>query len=278
MPDVFPMPHAPLRGKAGRYQRIVWQLEELLAKPGDHLSRMATIAAVLHHKFPDFFWTGFYLLRDPLVQDEERSAQEEEAGADPGAGSDEGGTGAERDLEEEAGGAESGAGMSEGSRSGEERYLDEIVKREPKQGAERDLVVGPYQGPVACQLLARHTGVCWAAIDRGETVVVPNVHEFPGHIACDARSNSEIVVPLRRPSHLEVDMEGQARGEARGDTRKGAGGNAGSEAGSDIDHSADKIVGVLDIDSEKLGTFDEVDAEWLERIVGMVYSPPAQAN
>ncbi len=175
------MPPERLKGKAGRYQRIVDQLEELLAKPGDDLSRMATIVAVLHHKLPDYFWTGFYLIKDG------------------------------------------------------------------------DLIVGPYQGPVACQLLERHQGVCWAAIDRGETVVVPDVHAFPGHIACDARSNSEIVVLLRKPSI--------AGGEALKE-----------EAGSEVlGEAVGQIVGVLDIDSEKLGTFDEVDAEWLERIVAMVY-------
>jgi len=60
-----------------------------------------------------------------------------------------------------------------------------------------DLVVDAYQGPAACLVLARHTGVCWAGIDRGETVVVPDVHAFPGHIPCDAGSRSEIVVPVR---------------------------------------------------------------------------------
>jgi len=98
---------------------------------------------------------------------------------------------------------------------------------------EGDLVVGPYQGPLACAVLERRTGVCWAGVDRGETVVVPNVHEFPGHIACDARSNSEIVVPLR-----------DASGE---------------------------IVGVLDVDSTDIGAFSEVDRVGLERIVAMIH-------
>ena len=60
-----------------------------------------------------------------------------------------------------------------------------------------DLIVESYQGPVACQLLERQAGVCWAAIEQGETIIVPNVHDFEGHIACDARSQSEIVVPIR---------------------------------------------------------------------------------
>ncbi len=58
------------------------------------------------------------------------------------------------------------------------------------------LVVDVYQGPVACQVLAAHTGVCWAGIDRRETVLVADVHSFPGHIPCDPRSRSEIVVPV----------------------------------------------------------------------------------
>ena len=58
------------------------------------------------------------------------------------------------------------------------------------------LVVGPYQGPVACILLERDKGVCWAGLNQGKTIVVPDVHQFPGHIACDAETNSEIVVPI----------------------------------------------------------------------------------
>lgn len=95
-----------------------------------------------------------------------------------------------------------------------------------------DLIVGPYQGPVACILLEKNKGVCWAGINKEETIVVPNVHEFPGHIACDSRSNSEIVVPLKN---------------ADGTT-----------------------YGVLDVDSSELASFDEVDAEWLEKIVNLL--------
>ncbi len=92
-----------------------------------------------------------------------------------------------------------------------------------------ELIVGPYQGSLACIKLKKDTGVCWAGINRGETVIVPDVHLFPGHIACDSRSNSEIVVPLR------------------------------DQSGS--------IVGVLDVDSKELGSFDEIDAVWLEKML-----------
>ena len=95
------------------------------------------------------------------------------------------------------------------------------------------LQVGPYQGALACINLAKDTGVCWAALNQEKTMVVPDVHNFPGHIACDSRSQSEVVVPVRNK-----------QGE---------------------------LVAVLDVDSDKLNSFDEVDAEWLEKIMELVY-------
>ena len=96
-----------------------------------------------------------------------------------------------------------------------------------------ELIVGPYQGSVACIKLKMDTGVCWAGINRKETIIVPDVHKFPGHIACDSLSNSEIVVPLK-------DQSG-------------------------------KIIGVLDVDSKALNAFDEEDKIGLERIAELVY-------
>jgi L-methionine (R)-S-oxide reductase len=96
-----------------------------------------------------------------------------------------------------------------------------------------ELTVKTYQGPLACQVLEKHAGVCWAAIDQVKTIVVEDVHQFPGHIACDSRSRSEIAVPVRNPEGL--------------------------------------ICGVLDVDSEALNSFDATDAEWLEKIVNMIY-------
>jgi len=146
--------------KSGRYSRIYTQLGGLLKKSGDLNARMATVAAVLHHKMDYFFWTGYYMLN------------------------------------------------------------------------EEELVVRSYQGPVACQVLEKGRGVCWAAIDQGKTIVVDDVHLFPGHIACDSRSNSEIVVPLKN--------------------RDG------------------KIIGVLDVDSKEKGSFDETDQVWLEKIAELL--------
>ena len=148
-----------------RYVRIADQLAGLFAKVADPQARMASAVALLHHKMPHFFWTGFYRLVDG------------------------------------------------------------------------DLIVGPYQGPIACMRLERHTGVCWAGVDRGEPVLVHDVHAFPGHIACDSRSQSEAVVPLR-------DATGA-------------------------------IVGVLDVDSDKPGAFSQVDVDGLTTIVGMIHRPSA---
>ena len=96
------------------------------------------------------------------------------------------------------------------------------------------LQVGPYQGSLACINLAKDTGVCWAALNQNKTLVVADVHAFPGHIACGSRSASEVVVLLKNK---------QA-----------------------------EVVGVMDVDSEKPNSFDEVDAQWLEKIVELVYS------
>jgi GAF domain-containing protein len=94
------------------------------------------------------------------------------------------------------------------------------------------LTVRTYQGPVACQVLIGDTGVCWAAINNKETIIVPDVRQFPGHIACDSRSNSELAVPIR--------------------------------------NKAGEIFGVLDVDSKELDSFDEVDAGWLEKIIELI--------
>jgi GAF domain-containing protein len=97
-----------------------------------------------------------------------------------------------------------------------------------RQGDE--LVLGPFQGKPACVRIALGRGVCGTAAVRRETIVVPNVHAFAGHIACDAASNAEVVVPILR---------------------------------------GDRVIGVLDIDSPVLDRFDGADARGLERIVAV---------
>lgn len=146
--------------KAARYGRLYQQISGLMQKSTDRQARMATVCAVLHHKMPYFFWTGFYLLQD-----------------------------------------------------------------------ER-LIVSTYQGPVACMELNKDQGVCWAGIRSDKTIIVGDVHQFEGHIACDSRSKSEIVIPIH-------DKHGT-------------------------------VFGVLDVDSESFNSFDETDAEWLEKTISLI--------
>ena len=94
-----------------------------------------------------------------------------------------------------------------------------------------ELILGPFQGPIACVHIAYGRGVCGTAWKERRTVVVPDVEEFPGHIACSSESRSEIVVPVFKQS---------------------------------------EVIAVLDIDSRELATFDDTDARWLERIVTFI--------
>ncbi len=91
-----------------------------------------------------------------------------------------------------------------------------------------ELVLGPFQGPLACTRIPFGKGVCGTAWAKNETVIVPNVHEFAGHIACSSESNSEIVVPV---------------------------------------HQNGEVIAVLDIDSKEFNTFDETDKTYLEEMV-----------
>ncbi|MBO7416328.1 MAG: GAF domain-containing protein [Bacteroidaceae bacterium] len=104
------------------------------------------------------------------------------------------------------------------------------IVRADKDGHEQ-LVLGPFQGPIACTRIAFGRGVCGTSWQRRETVVVPDVEKFPGHIACSSESRSEIVVPV---------------------------------------FNGDKVSAVLDIDSRDLNTFDESDARYLEQIVKLL--------
>ena len=97
-----------------------------------------------------------------------------------------------------------------------------------------ELVLGPFQGPLACTRIAYGRGVCGSAWKERRTLVVPDVEEFPGHIACSSASRSEIVVPVFHNN---------------------------------------EVIAVLDIDSDRLATFDETDAKYLERIVMLFIIP-----
>ncbi len=150
--------------KQKKYSRLEDQLSGLLKNSPSFISQLSTINAVLFNKMQNFFWIGFYLLKDD------------------------------------------------------------------------NLTVGPYQGALACQTLKKPNGVCWASILKKEPIIVSDVHTFPGHIACDSRSKSEIVFPLIRKDGT--------------------------------------CIGTLDIDSDKYNQFDTDDLEGLKRIVDLIDLEP----
>ena len=94
-----------------------------------------------------------------------------------------------------------------------------------------ELVVGPFQGPVACTRIRKGKGVCGTSWAKAETIIVPDVEKFPGHIACSSLSKSEIVIPVIRNN---------------------------------------KVVAVLDVDSKEYDEFDETDKEYLEQVVDLI--------
>ena len=133
-------------------------MQSLIGNETDMIANMANMAAALKQTF-DFYWVGFYIVRD------------------------------------------------------------------------NQLVLGPFQGPIACTRIKPGRGVCGTAWSEARTLIVPDVDKFPGHIACNSASRSEIVVPLKKN---------------------------------------DSVYAVLDIDSDTLNSFDETDKQWLEKIVGIL--------
>ena len=147
--------------KEARYAELASHIQATLAGEPDLTAAMASVACLLHHGLPYYFWTGFYRRVGPTR-----------------------------------------------------------------------LLVGPYQGTLGCLDIDFARGVCGAAATRRETLIVEDVHAFPGHIACDSASSSEIVVPV-------FDVRGE-------------------------------LIAVLDVDSTIPAAFDEVDQRWLERIVALL--------
>lgn len=144
--------------KEEQYKMLFPQMQSLIGNETDMIANMANMAAALKQTF-DFFWVGFYIVRD------------------------------------------------------------------------NQLVLGPFQGPIACTRIKLGRGVCGTAWSEARTLIVPDVDKFPGHIACNSASRSEIVVPLKKN---------------------------------------DSVYAVLDIDSDTLNSFDETDKQWLEKIVGIL--------
>ena len=141
-----------------KYLSLIPQIESLIATEKDLIANLANVAAAIHQTF-NFFWVGFYLIKD------------------------------------------------------------------------NELVLAPFQGPIACTRIKYGKGVCGTAWQRGETIIVPDVDQFPGHIACSSQSKSEIVIPL---------------------------------------FSNNQTIGILDIDSDQPNDFDPLDQKHLEHICQII--------
>jgi GAF domain-containing protein len=144
--------------KEEQYLSLIPQIKGLVSGEPDLVANLANIAAALKEQF-DFFWVGFYLVKDD------------------------------------------------------------------------ELVLGPFQGPVACTRISKGRGVCGSSWAQTNTIIVPDVEKFPGHIACSSISKSEIVIPLFKNN---------------------------------------EVWGVLDVDSDQYNSFDETDAKFLQEIVALI--------
>ncbi len=150
--------HIGRGSKEEQYLSLIPQIKGLVSGEPDLVANLANIAAALKEQF-DFFWVGFYLVK------------------------------------------------------------------------EEELVLGPFQGPVACTRIRRGRGVCGTSWSQGNTIIVPDVEKFPGHIACSSISKSEIVVPIFKNN---------------------------------------EVWGVLDVDSDQYNSFDETDTQFLQEIVALI--------
>ena len=189
--------------KRETYEALMPQIEALVSGETDLIANMANVAAVLHEAF-GFWWTGFYRVTGEGLQVTGEGLQVTGKGLQvTGEGLQVTGKGLQVTGE---GLQVTGKGLQE-------------------------LVLGPFQGPMACTRIPYGKGVCGTAWQRGETVIVPDVHAFAGHIACSSESNSEIVVPIWQDG---------------------------------------KVIAVLDIDSKDYNTFDETDKIYLEQIAKII--------
>jgi len=150
--------HIGRGSKEEQYLSLIPQIKGLVSGEPDLVANLANIAAALKEQF-DFFWVGFYLVK------------------------------------------------------------------------EEELVLGPFQGPVACTRIRKGRGVCGKSWSQGNTIIVPDVEKFPGHIACSSISKSEIVVPIFKNN---------------------------------------EVWGVLDVDSDQYNSFDETDTQFLQEIVALI--------
>lgn len=253
--DKNPEGYCHLNMKMFRYPRVVKELRSLLEGETDWTARMSNTAALIKERF-GFFWVGFYQVKPT------------------GAAGDASGHSAEYDsgtsgsnAASEAAGQGSGEAAGAGAAPADTRHI----------GSE--LFLGPFQGPIACMRIKFGRGVCGTAWKERKTLVVPDVEAFPGHIACSSLSRSEIVVPIFNDGSADL-LEGLAicpgGTTSHGTTTSHVGntspGTTTSPGGttSHVGNSDGEVIGVLDIDSTELATFDQADALWLSRLVSVL--------
>ena len=210
--------------KRETYEALMLQIEALVSGETDLIANMANVAAVLHEAF-GFWWTGFYRVTGEGLQVTGEGLQVTGEGLQV--------TGKGLQV--------TGEGLQVTGKvlqvTGEGLQVTGKGLQVTGKGLQvtgkglQELVLGPFQGPMACTRIPYGKGVCGTAWQRGETVIVPDVHTFAGHIACSSESNSEIVVPIWQDG---------------------------------------KVIAVLDIDSKDYNTFDETDKIYLEQIAKII--------
>jgi len=183
--------------KAEQYESLIPQIKGLLEGEPDIVANLANVVAALKEQF-DWLWIGFYLVKPVSA----RASTDKPAFAEA---------------------------LADMPAFGEASYS--VKASSDKSADKEELVLGPFQGPVACTRIRKGKGVCGTSWEKAQTIIVPDVEKFPGHIACSSLSRSEIVVPIVRNN---------------------------------------EVVGVLDIDSEQPNHFDETDRLHLEKIVEFI--------
>ena len=224
--------------KKALYREIEADARALTTGETDSVAVMAELSAILYDKL-HCHWAGFY-----RVADRQPAASEEGAGNAAGKGGAHDGTSSEPAAHE--------AAATEPSTSG---------------AAGSELVLGPFQGPVACLRIPFGRGVCGTAWKERRTVVVPDVNAFPGHIACSALSRSEIVVPLFAPTPACGDVPGIDQPLSGAEAPAAAGDGAACCSCA----APAPVIAVLDIDSRDLAAFDSTDALCLEHILASAW-------
>lgn len=253
--DKNPEGYCHLSVKMFRYPRVVKELQSLIEGETDWTARMANTAALIKERF-GFFWVGFYLVKPTGTAGDAAMH-----GTKTGSGEAHGAKVVPPMAATDAAGQGSGEAAGAGAAPADTRHI----------GSE--LVLGPFQGPIACMRIKYGRGVCGTAWKEQKTLVVPDVEAFPGHIACSSLSRSEIVVPIFNDGSADL-LEGLAirpGGNTSHGGNTGPGGNT-SHVGNTFPggNSDGEVIGVLDIDSTELATFDQADALWLNRLVSVL--------